>query len=98
MKNAQFDTNDIKKCCENRNKLGIEFRKSGKEYNGWFKKEGKKICRITLPKGRKDVGKGLYRSIARQLKLAVDDFDDLLECPLDRVGYEKLLKDQDIIL
>lgn len=97
MKNAQYKTNHIKKCCENENKLGIEFRTFGKEYNGWFEKEGKKICRITVPKGRKDVGKGLYRSMARQLKLLVDDFDDLLECPLDRNGYERILREQNII-
>ena len=87
MKNAQFNTNDIRKCCENEKKLGIEFRTSGKEYNGWFKKEDKRICRITVPKGRKGVGKGLYRSMAKQLKLAVYEFDDLLECPLDTKDY-----------
>ena len=33
MKNADFNTHDVRRCCEN--KLGITFRK-GKEQNGWY--------------------------------------------------------------
>jgi len=29
--------------------------------------------------------------MASQLKISVQDFDDLLECPLKREGYEKII-------
>jgi len=96
MKNANFSTQDVKSCCENESKLGVEFR-AGKEFNGWFKKDDKKICRITVPKGRKRIGKGLYRSMARQLNLTTGQFDELLECPLTKYEYEKILYEKGLI-
>lgn len=89
MKNAEYDTGDVKGKCEN--KLNIEFRTSGKEFNGWFRKGDIKICRITVPKGRKAIGRGLYHSMATQLFLTNSQFDDLLDCPLKREGYEGIL-------
>ena len=89
MKNKSFNTNDIKKCCES--KLDIEFRKA-KEFNGWFRLEGIKIARITVPKGKKFVPTKTYKSMASQLKLNVNQFDDLLECPLKKDGYEEILR------
>ena len=90
MKNANFDTRDVKTTCEN--KLDIEFRKS-KEFNGWFWLNGKKTKRITVPKGRKPVPRGTYKNMARQLGLNVSQFDDLLECPLDKESYEQILSE-----
>jgi len=96
MKNANFTTRDVKICCENERKLGIHFRDS-KEFNGWFKKDDKKICRITVPRGRKRIGKGLYRSMARQLNLTTAQFDKLLECPLTKDKYERILYEKGLI-
>ena len=89
MKNANFHTKDVKTICEN--KLDIEFR-SGKEYNGWFLLDDQKVARITVPKGRKPIPRKTYISMAIQLKLLVDEFDDLLECPIDKEKYEQILK------
>lgn len=89
MKNANFHTRDVKKICEN--KLGIEFR-SGKEYNGWFLLDEKKVARISVPKGRKPIPRKTYKSMAMQLKLLVNEFDDLLECPIDKEKYEEILR------
>lgn len=89
MKNAEYDTGDVKEKCEN--KLKIEFRTSGKEFNGWYSKGDIKICRITVPKGRKVIGRGLYHSMAMQLCLTNAQFDDLLDCPLTKDGYEGIL-------
>ncbi|MDO9530147.1 MAG: hypothetical protein Q7J27_13460 [Syntrophales bacterium] len=97
MKNQKFNTLDVKKCCENENKLGIRFRSKSKEYNGWFEKDGVKVKRITIPKGRKPIGKGLYNEMGKQLALTTSEFDDLLECPLNREKYEKILKHKRII-
>ncbi len=89
MKNASFDTSNVKKCCED--KLDIEFR-GGKELNGWYILDGKKAARITVPKGRKFIPPKTYKSMARQLKLTLSQFDDFLECPLQQKEYETILK------
>lgn len=88
MKNAQYNSKDVKNTCES--KLRINFR-DGKEYNGWFEYSGRKICRITIPKGRKFLPKGTYSSMARQLKLTVNQFDELLDCPLTFDRYAKIV-------
>jgi hypothetical protein len=89
MKQSAFDTHDVKKCCEK--KLDISFR-AGKEFNGWFRLDGKKTARITVAKGRKNIHPKTYKSMAAQLKLNIQQFDELLECPLGQDGYEKILR------
>jgi len=88
LKNADFNTHDVRRCCEN--KLGITFRK-GKEQNGWYWLEGKKRVRITIPSGRKPIPPKTYKTMAQQLKLSVDQFDLLLECPLTEKEYRTIL-------
>jgi len=87
MRNADFDASDIKATCET--KLGIRFRSNG-EFNGWFLLDGKRHARITIPKGRKDIYKGTYASMARQLRLDIGQFDNLLACPLTGEEYEAI--------
>lgn len=89
MKNAEYNTQQVRETCER--KLEIEFRTTGKEFNGWFKEGEQRICRITIPKGRKGIGRGLYHSMATQLYLSNAQFDDLLDCPLMRKDYKALL-------
>ncbi|MBI4746257.1 MAG: hypothetical protein HY786_06930 [Deltaproteobacteria bacterium] len=89
MKNSKYSTSDVKKQCEN--KLDIEFR-SGGEFNGWFWLDNMKVARITVPKGRKPIPPKTYKSMATQLKISIEDFDDLLECPLTKDKYEKKLR------
>lgn len=91
MSRSGFDTNDVKKCCEK--KLDITFR-VGKEFNGWFRLSDRKAARITVPKGRKRIPPKTYKSMATQLKLTVQQFDELLECSLMKEGYEELLREQ----
>lgn len=90
MKNANYDTSDVKRICEN--KLQIAFR-DGKEFNGWYLlADGRKAARVTVPKGRKELPPKTYKSMAMQLRLTVSDFDALLECPLTKDKYlEKLM-------
>lgn len=89
MKNMKFSTADVKRRCEK--KLDIEFR-SGKEFNGWFILNGLKVARLTVPKGKKPIPPKTYQSMASQLKIAVTEFDELLECPLGREEYEEIIK------
>ncbi len=87
MNNAQFSTNQILKVCQD--KLEIEF-KSTKEYNGWYMLDGKCVCRITIPKGRKEVPLKTYTCMAKQLKLTTWQFDILLQCTLTRKDMSRL--------
>ena len=90
MKNTSFDTHKVKKCCES--KLNIDFRQ-GKEFNGWYYLGDKKTARITVPKGRNPIPPKTYKSMAKQLKLNVEQFDELLECILMQDGYDKILRE-----
>lgn len=90
MKNAQFDTSQVKKVCET--KIGIQFNTNGKEFNGWYFLDGKKTCRITVPKGRKNVPMGTYQSMGRQLKLTSSEFDQFLECSMTAATYKSLVQ------
>jgi hypothetical protein len=89
MKNTAFNTNDVKKCCEK--KLSITFRE-GKEFNGWVMINKKKFARITVPMGRKDIPPKTYKSMATQLRLTTEQFDDLLECTIIWKQYNEIVK------
>ena len=89
MKNSSFNAHHVRQCCER--KLGIDFR-GKKELNGWYYFDKKKHARITVPQGRKFLPPKTYKTMATQLKLTVDEFDDLLECPLKHDDYKKKLK------
>lgn len=96
MKNNSYNTHEVKTICEN--KLSIDFpNRKSPEFNGWFKHGNKKIARITIPKGRKSIPPKTYKSMSKQLKLNVEQFDDLLDCPLDLDMYLEILRDQGLI-
>jgi hypothetical protein len=92
MKEHRFSTHDVKRCCEA--KLDIDFVQTGNVFHGWFKKNKLKIRRITVMGGKPLMGTGLYKSMASQLGLTTDQFDDLLACPFKKDGYEEILKGQ----
>lgn len=94
MKNSQFTTLNAVKACEG--KLGIKFR-SGGELNGWFIHEGRRIARVTIPKGRKGFPPKTYKCIAQQLKLSVENLDGLLECSFGHQDYLNSLRMQLLI-
>ncbi|RJR20565.1 MAG: hypothetical protein C4582_09005 [Desulfobacteraceae bacterium] len=94
MNNAKYESKVIKKTCET--KLDIKF-KSTKEYNGWFFHDDIKVTRITVPLGKKFIPPKTYKAMASQLKLAVNEFDDLLDCPLNKDKYISLLMEREFI-
>lgn len=91
MKAAHFDSDEVLRCCKG--KLGIQFRQRG-ECNGWFVLDGLKKCRITVPQGRKPVPPGTLASMARQLRIGVQDFPLLVSCTMSRQQYEDTLRSQ----
>ncbi|MEW5766335.1 MAG: hypothetical protein AB1797_01740 [bacterium] len=78
------------------NKLAINFRVT-KEVNGWFVYEGKKIGRVTIPKGQGELRKGTQSSIVNQLKLTNKLFSQLIECPLGCEEYMQILKEKQLL-
>lgn len=94
MLNNDFNTQHVKSVCET--KLHISFR-CNNECNGWFEHEGKKITRITVPKGRKPIPPKTYKSMARQLRLSVEEMDNLLACPLRLENYLAILENQSLL-
>lgn len=94
MKNNNYHTADVINRCWS--KLKISFKKPSRKrsdhFNGWFSLEGKKIKRITIAKGRKPIPPKTYKSMANQLGLTVDQFDNLLDCPLKYDGYLRAIK------
>lgn len=94
MKNSDYNTLDVKARCES--KLGISFKntqgKRAPHFKGWFVLDGKKTQRITIPKGRKPIPPKTYGSMAKQLGIEIEKFDDLLDCPLEYDEYVKLIK------
>lgn len=60
--------------------------------NGWFVLENVKRARITIPKGRKPIPPKTYKEMAGQLKLSVEQFDELLECPLRGRHYVEIMR------
>jgi hypothetical protein len=91
LKNGNYHTQDVKHRCET--KLGIQFKPGG-EFNGWFKDNNIKVTRITIPKGRKPIPPKTYKSMARQLKLTTEEFDEFLDCPIKLPEYREILKGQ----
>lgn len=88
MDNNSYNTQDVKVICEN--KLKINFSVS-KEQNGWYYLGTRKVCRITIPKGKKFIPEGTYSSMAKQLKLNNAEMDDMLKCTLSKAAYDTLL-------
>ncbi|UCD86674.1 MAG: hypothetical protein JSV01_02535 [Desulfobacterales bacterium] len=90
MKKHGFSTHEHRRCCEA--KLGIDFVRTGNASHGWFKKNKLRIRRITVLEGKHLIGKGLQKSMASQLGLTTDQFDDLLGCSLKKEEYEEILR------
>ena len=89
MSSRQYRTNDVARCCEN--KLGMRLK--GKNHlNAWFRLDGKRVARITVPKGRKDIAPKTYASMAKQLRLTRDEFGELLACPLSLADYRGIVR------
>ena len=89
MDNGKYRSSDIKQRCIK--KLRINFRNSGGEDNGWVEVDGARVGRITIPRGRKPVPAGTYHSMAKQRKLTVRQFDDLLGCRMDFGSYSNIV-------
>ncbi len=82
--------NDVEKSLE---KKGFERKKQGDHnYFHYYTKMGKKTRVFTKTShGAKEIDDSLLGMMSRQCKLTRQDFDRLIECPLDRDTYERKL-------
>lgn len=62
-----------------------------KEVNYKIYIDGKFVTRITVPKGRGSLPRGTLKSINRQFLLPPEKFNDLIECPLSKNDYIRIL-------
>jgi hypothetical protein len=89
MENAKYNTHQVRDVCAKKLKLDFSGKK---EQSAWYSVDGRNAVRLTIPHGRKPVRRGVYRSMAGQLKLHHIEFDRLLDCTLDREQYDVLLR------
>jgi len=71
------------------------------KYFFYHSKNGKRTkvhTKISHSPKYKTIGDNLIALMSRQCGLSKADFIDLIDCPLDRDGYEKKLQDQGIKL
>lgn len=54
----------------------------------------KTIAKTKVSHSGKDIADGILGMMARQCRLTVPQFRDLVDCPLSRDGYEAILKAQ----
>ena len=58
-------------------------------YFVYYTKEGKKTrAKTKTSHGKRELDNFLLGAMAKQVKLSKRDFIDLVDCPLDRDGYE----------
>ena len=67
---------------------GLNLR-SGKEHFGWYLVDGERAFQASSKKGRRSVGKGRAHSLARYLRISMDDFAELCDCQLTGPEYHR---------
>ncbi len=63
----------------------------------WYKLDGKRQIRVTLPNvhgGNKTITPGFLKQIRNQLRLKSVELVDLVECPLTKEEYERIVREK----
>lgn len=77
-------------------KLNLKVRSTGHNY-GWLIVNGKKILRVHYSHGKGDIPGKVVNKIRGQLKLSLEDFKELIKCPLTYENYLGILKHKGLI-
>ena len=81
--------NDVEKSLE---KKGFQRKEGDHHYFNYYTRAGKKTRVFTKTShGVKELDDSLLGKMSSQCKLKRQDFDRLIDCPLDREGYERKL-------
>lgn len=77
--------------CASRAK-GFQSREGDHNYFHYWSKAGQKTAVFTKTShGNRELDDGLHGRMAKQCRLSRTDFDRLIDCPLNRDGYEAKL-------
>lgn len=77
---------------------GFQHREGDHNYFNYYSKAGKKTVVFTKTShGAREIDDHLLGRMAKQCKLSRGDFDQLVDCPLDRDGYEAKLVAQGVV-
>lgn len=87
---TRYRRQDVRRAVEGKSG-GI--RKSRKEVNLRIYLNGKRVGRVTVPKGRGPLHPTTAKKIRDQLKLNPDEFREFVRCPLTGPDYEERLRD-----
>ena len=80
-------------------KLGFSSSQGRHHFYDLLDGDGKIVAKTMLshgPRG-KDISKGIFSSIARQIKLTTPQLRDAVSCPLSRKDYSDILKEKSLI-
>lgn len=83
------------------NKLKINLDE-GKELNGWYWLDDKKILKVFVPHqhggGKGDsITKDVFKNIKNNLKVSEEEFDNLYECPWSGSDYAAKIRKMGLI-
>jgi hypothetical protein len=82
---SSYTSDDVLKPCET--KLHISFEHGGPHFTGWYRLDGVKWVRVSVPKGRKTLKPKLFHRIMKDMHLSKEDFKRFLDCPLKEDEY-----------
>ena len=90
-----FDGIEAKKMDKSLKEKGFVVESSHHKYYRYYTISEKKThikTKMSHGSRRKDIDKNLESYMAQQCKLSTGDFRKLIECSIDRVAYEELIK------
>ena len=81
-----------RECARAVEKIGGK-RRTTKESNAWYMLDGRRLFRVTIPKGKAgDFAIGTKKNIVNQFRLTNEQFGQLHECTLSGTDYESLIR------
>lgn len=91
MASRSYKIRDVNRSVES--KLHLNLR-SGRELNGFYDLDGKKLFRVTLmhEHAGQDYRIGTLKKIRESLHLLPEDFDLLVRCPMSGSDYERHIR------
>jgi predicted RNA binding protein YcfA (HicA-like mRNA interferase family) len=84
---------DVRRAVENKTEWQQRSNRS-KEGNYILFRQGHRISRVTIPKGRDALPIGTLNSIRRQLLLDKEQFNEFVRCPLSQTDYARILDEK----
>jgi len=71
--------------------------KRSKHDQFWYRLDGKKVTKITMPNvhgGSGSMSTGFLKQIRKRLRLDTSQFEDLVDCPLSAEEYEGIARNE----